>query len=173
MQRESWLQDLGQDARIGLRSLLRVPMLLTAVVATVGLGIGATTAMFAVVDATLLRPLPYADPDRLFRIYTDNPPFRFRFSVVDYRALEADHPSFTSVAAYQTSQVTVSGSYFPLLGQKPHLGRLFDPSDDDRGEPLAVVTHAYWRRRFAAEAQPGRDAARGVKKTSGFILRKT
>ena len=62
---------------------------------TVGIGLGATTAMIGVVRAVLVNPLPYASPDRLFWLYTDNPPFRFRFSVVDYRALEADHPAFT------------------------------------------------------------------------------
>ena len=51
---------------------------------------------------------PYAASGELYWIYTDNPPFRFRFSVVDYRALEADHPSFTGVAAYQTANVTVA-----------------------------------------------------------------
>src|SRR5262245_56119571 len=100
MQRESWLHDLGQDTRIGLRSLLRVPMLLTAVVATVGLGIGATTAMFAVVDSTPLRPLPHADADRLFRIYTDTPPNKFPFSVADYLALQDQQKQFERIAGY-------------------------------------------------------------------------
>ena len=90
------------------------------------------------------------------------PPFRFRFSVVDYRALEAGSSGLQRVAAYQRLRVTVSdggvaervtakavtGSYFPLLGQRPHIGRLFDPSDDARGEPVAVLTYAYWTRRF-------------------------
>ena len=71
---------------------------------TVGVGLGATTAMVAVVRGVLVNPLPYAAPDNLFWIYTDNAPFRFRFSVVDYRALEADHPAFSDVAAYQTQQ---------------------------------------------------------------------
>ena len=154
-----------RDVLHSVRSLARTPALAATIILTVGLGLGATTGMMSVIRAVLINPLPYADPDGLFWIYTDNPPFRFRFSVVDYRALEADHPTFTSVAAYQTSQVTVTrgdlvervtakavtGSYFPLLGQKPHLGRLFDPSDEGRGEPLAVLTHVYWSRRFAAD----------------------
>jgi putative ABC transport system permease protein len=154
-----------RDVAHSVRSLARTPALAATIVLTVGLGLGATTGMMSVIRAVLINPLPYADPDALFWIYTDNPPFRFRFSVVDYRAIDADHPTFTSVAAYQTSQVTVTrgdlvervtaktvtGSYFPLLGQKPHLGRLFDPSDDGRGEPLAVLTHVFWSRRFAAD----------------------
>jgi predicted permease len=113
----------------------------------------------------LVNPLPYAAPDSLFWIYTDNPPFRFRFSVVDYRAFEADHPAFSSVAAYQTSNVTVTeggvaervtakavtGSYFPLLGQTPIVGRLFDVPDDTHGDGLVVLTASYWAERFGSD----------------------
>ena len=60
--------------------------------------------MIGVIRAVLVNPLPYADAEDLYWIYTDNPPYRFRFSVVDYRALEADHPTFSAVAAYQTSR---------------------------------------------------------------------
>jgi putative ABC transport system permease protein len=154
-----------RDVLHSVRSLARTPALTATIILTIGLGLGATTGMMSVIRAGLINPLPYADPDSLFWIYTDNPPFRFRFSVVDYRALEADHPAFSSVAAYQSTQVTVTrgdlvervtakfvtGSYFPLVGQTPHLGRLFDPSDDGRGEPLAVLTHAYWTRRFGGD----------------------
>lgn len=90
--------DLRQDIRITCRSLLRSPLLALTIIATVGLGIGATTAMFAVVDAALLRPLPYPAPDELVRIYTDTPPFRFRFSQADYLALEAQQTTFSKVA---------------------------------------------------------------------------
>ena len=107
--------------------------------------------MVGVVRAVLVNPLPYASSDDLFWIYTDNAPYRFRLSVVDYRALEADHPAFSAVAAYQPSTVTVtdngapervagrvvSGSYFGLLGQSALLGRVFDVSDDARNEPIA------------------------------------
>ena len=108
MQRGLMLEDLTQDFRICLRSLLRAPMLTLTIVATVGLGIGATTAIFSAVNAALLRPLPYADPDRLVRIYTDSPPFRFRFSVADYLALEAQQTQFEQIAAYTDRAMTFS-----------------------------------------------------------------
>jgi putative ABC transport system permease protein len=156
---------LGRDAVHSARSLARTPALTVTILLTVGVGLGATTGMIAIVRAVLVNPLPYAAPDELFWIYTDNPPYRFRFSVVDYRALEADHPAFSAVAAYQTTSVTVTdggaaervtakavtGSYFPLLGQTALAGRLFDPSDDIRGDRLAVLTAAYWARRFASD----------------------
>jgi predicted permease len=98
-------------------------------------------------------------------IYTYHPPNWYPFSVVDYRALEADHPTFSAVSGYQTRTVTitdassaeqvvsraVTGSYFGVLGQSPALGRLFDPSDDTRRERTVVLTHAYWTRRFGAD----------------------
>jgi putative ABC transport system permease protein len=159
------MHHLWRDLRYSLRSLARVPALAATIVLTVGIGLGATSAMIGVVRAVIVSPLPYADPEALVWIYTDNPPYRFRLSVVDYRALEADHPTFSGIAAYQSSLVTVTdresaervsakavtGSYFPLLGQRPHIGRLFDVSDDARKDRSAVLSYAYWARRFARD----------------------
>ena len=159
------LPHLWRDALYSARSLARTPALTATIILTVGVGLGATTGMIGVIRAVLVNPLPYDAPENLFWIYTDNPPYRFRFSVVDYRALEADHPAFSAIAAYQTSNVTVAdggaaervtakvvtGSYFPLIGQKALVGRLFDASDDTRGDRVAVLTAAYWARRFASD----------------------
>jgi len=157
------LQELRQDLRIGLRNLLRIPMLTLTVVATVGLGIGATTAIFSAVNAALVRPLPYADPDRLVRIYTDAPPFKFRFSVADYLALQAQQTHFEQIAGYTdremaftdgTSAERVRGrlaswSYFSLLGIRPAIGRDFTEADGRPGSPPAViVSHGFWQRRL-------------------------
>jgi len=73
LQRSLLYQEILQDLRIGIRSLFRVPLLSATIVATVGLGLGATAAIFSAVNAAILRPLPYADPDRLVRIFTDAP----------------------------------------------------------------------------------------------------
>jgi predicted permease len=165
MRRGLSVEEFARDLRIALRSLVRLPGLSGTIVLTVGIALGAAVAMIALVRTVLVNPLPYADPESLVWIYTDNPPFRFRLSHVDYRALEADHPAFGGVAAYEFNSATVSagdlaervttktvtGSYFPLLGQQPHIGRLFDPSDDEHRERLAVLTHAYWTRRFGSD----------------------
>jgi putative ABC transport system permease protein len=159
------LQNFWSDARYTLRSLAAVPALSATIVITIGVALGATVATLALIRAVVVNPLPYADASSLYWIYTDNPPYRFNFSVVDYRALEADHPAFSAVAAFQRNQVavangdaaervsakSVTGSYFPLLGQKAHLGRLFDPSDDARDDRVVVLTHAYWTRRFGRD----------------------
>ena len=116
MQRLLMRQDLLQDVSISLRSLMRVPALTLTVLITVGLGIGATTLMFSAVHAALLRPLPYADPDRLVWIYTDSPPFEFRFSVADYLALEAQQTRFERVAGFTSRSMAFSdGSTAELL----------------------------------------------------------
>jgi putative ABC transport system permease protein len=159
--------ELIHDLRITCRGLLRAPMLALTIVATVGLGIGATTAMFAVVDAAILRPLPYAAPDELVRIYTDTPPYRFRFSQADYLALEAQQTTFAQVAGY-TERVAafsngevaeqlrgrmVSWSYFDLLGLKPALGRGFTAADGKPASPpLIIVSHRFWQQRLGSSA---------------------
>ncbi len=139
-------------------------MLTLTILVTVGLGIGATTAIFAAVNAALLRPLPYKDPDRLVRIYTDTPPFMFRFSVADYLALRraadalrADRRIHRARDGLQRRRRSPSGctgrvvswTYFPLLGITPALGRDFTEEDGRPGSPRAViVSHGFWQRRL-------------------------
>jgi predicted permease len=154
-----------RDLRYSLRSLLRVPTLALTIVLTVGVGLGATAAMTTIVRSVVVNPLPYADANKLYWIYTDAKPFRFRFSVVDYRALERDHPTFSGIAAYQSSEATltngdvvervavksVTGSYFPLLGQHAEAGRLFNDADDAGRDEIAVLNYAFWASRFGKD----------------------
>jgi predicted permease len=163
VQRGLVLEDLTQDLRICLRGLLRAPVMAAAIVATVGLGIGATTVIFSAVDAALLRPLPYADPDRLVRIYTDAPPNRFRFSVADYLALEAQQTQLEQIAGYTEREMAfsdgevaerlrgrvVSWTYFALLGIRPGVGRDFTELDGRPGSaPAVIVSHRFWQERL-------------------------
>ena len=163
--RRLMLQELVQDARISLRGLLRAPMLTLAILITVGLGMGATTAIFTAIDAALLRRLPYANPDRLVWIYTDAPPFTFRFSVADYLALEAQQTHFEKIAGFTDRTMAfsvgtsaellrgreVSWTYFGLLGITPALGRDFNDRDGRPGSPPAViVSHGFWAQRLGA-----------------------
>jgi putative ABC transport system permease protein len=163
MHRGLMLQDLWQDVRVSWRTLVRVPVLTLTVLATVGLGIGATTVIFSAINAALLKPLPYADPDRLVWIYTDAPPFEFRFSVADYLALEAQQTQFERIAGFTSRTMTfsdgaaadlvrgraVSWTYFGLLGLTPALGRDFTEADGRPGRPPAViVSDGFWQRRL-------------------------
>jgi predicted permease len=167
VQRTLWLQDFGQDVRIAVRSLLRTPVLALTIILTIGLGIGATTAIFSGINAALLRPLPYPDPERLVRIYTDTPPFVFRLSAADYLAVEAQQTHFEKLTAYtgrtltfsdgQTSDLVqgkmVSWAYFDVLGIRPALGRGFSEADGREGSPpLVIVSHGFWQSHLGGRA---------------------
>ena len=158
---------MAQDIRIAIRSLMRVPVLTLTIVVTVGIGIGATAAIFSAIDAALLRPLPYADPERLVRIYTDAPPFKFRFSVADYLAFREQQTQFEESATYTDRSViysdgassevlrarVVSWTFFQVLGIRPAIGRDFAEADARPGTPPSIVaSHAFWQQRLAGRA---------------------
>lgn len=167
VQRTLMFQDFMQDMRIGVRSLLRAPVLTLTIVVTVGIGIGATAAIFSAVDAAMLRPLPYAHADRLVRIYTDTPPFKFRFSAVDYLAFTEQQTRFEQSATYTDRAVSfsngdaaellrtrmVSWGFFSLLGITPIAGRDFTEADGRPGTPPVVLaSHAFWQQRLGGRA---------------------
>jgi predicted permease len=163
MQRALLFQDVTQDLRIGVRSLLRAPVLTLTIIVTVGLGLGATVAIFSAVSAALLRPLPYSEPETLVRIYTDTPPFKFRFSAVDYLAFTERQRRFERHATYTDRAVSfingdtaellrarvVSWGFFSVLGIRPMIGRDFDEQDGEVGNPpVAIASHGFWQRRL-------------------------
>jgi putative ABC transport system permease protein len=165
LQRRLLIDDLVQDVRIGVRGLIHAPLTTLIIVTTVGLGIGATTTIFAAIDAALLRPLPYREPAQLVRLYTDAPPNKFNFSVVDYQALESQQTTFEQVAAYSGRQMTyadgtiaeripgklVTWTYFETLGIRPAIGRDFEKAEGQPGGPKAViVSHRFWRDRLGS-----------------------
>ena len=167
MQRSLLFQDFVQDVRICLRSLRRAPVLTLTIVATVGLGIGATTAIFSAISAALLRPLPYAEPENLVRIYTDSPPFKFRFSVVDYQAFTEQQRRFERHATFTDRAVSfingdtaellrtrvVSWGFFSVLGIQPAIGRDFNQQDGKPGTPqVAIAGYTFWRERLGGRA---------------------
>ncbi|MBY0497316.1 MAG: ABC transporter permease [Cyanobacteria bacterium] len=175
MQRTLSIQDLGQDVRIAIRSLMRVPLLTATIVATVGIGIGATAAIFSAIDAAMLRPLPYRNADRLVRLYTDTPPFKFRFSAVDYLAFTEQQTRFEGHATFTDRSVTfsngqvaellrtrvVSWQFFSVLGITPVLGRDFNELDGRVGTPMvAMASHTFWLQRLGGRADAVGSAVR-------------
>ena len=157
------LSDLLQDLKVSARSLWRVPVLTLTIIATVGLGLGATTTIFSAVNAALLKPLPYDEPSRLAWLYTDAPPFEFRFSAVDYLALQEQQTRFEGIAAFtdRTHAFSdgvradllrgraVSWTYFSVLGIRPATGRDFREDDGRVGAPPAVIlSDAFWQQRL-------------------------
>jgi predicted permease len=155
------------DLRIGVRSLMRVPLLALTIIVTVGLGLGATAAIFSAVSAALLRPLPYAEPENLVRIYTEAPPFKFRFSVADYLAFTEQQRRFEKHATYTDRSVSfangdtaellqtrvVSWGFFSVLGIQPMIGRDFNEQDGKPGTPpVAIAGHTFWQQRLGGRA---------------------
>ena len=158
------MTTLLQDLRYGLRMLAKNPGFTAVAVLTLALGIGATTAIFTVVYAVLLRPLPYPEPDRLVYIRGDTwGPFS---SGREYLAWKDRSQTLSQIAAYIESQANLTGgdeaervttgvasaSFFRLLGVQPVQGRVFLPEEDRLGAPpVAIISHAFWERRFGGD----------------------
>jgi putative ABC transport system permease protein len=169
--RDMWgfrsLETLAQDLRYGVRMLLKSKGFTIVVALTLALGIGANTAIFSVVNAVLLRPLPYPDSDRLVHIYRMQPPVeRSPVAVPVYLDFAAQQQVFESFAAHnsQTFNLTdvdeaeriigrrVTANFFAVFGASPKRGRFFLPTDDEAGSPLvAVISDGLWRRRFGGD----------------------
>jgi len=163
-----WWDHLWQDVRYGLRMLGKSPGFTVIAVLTIALGIGATTAIFSVVDATLLHPLPYPQPEQLVSVEDDLPGVGAQdvgMSVPEWQDLQrAGIFEYVSVIGggdvnlTGSSQPTrirflaVSPNYFAVLGVKPELGRSFNPEDQTPGFTLEVlISDGLWKRAFAAD----------------------
>ena len=162
-----FIETLLQDLRYGMRMLKRTPGFTVAAVLTLALGIGANTAIFTVVDAVLLRPLPYAEPDRLVTLgdrtsdgMTTNVGFT---TVMDWKARSRTFEQLALMRSWQPTliaggeaerlpAVRVSWNYFDMMGVRPALGRTFT-ADDDRPDHWRVLmlSDGLWRRRFGAD----------------------
>lgn len=161
------LSDIQKDIRFGIRTLLRNRGFTTVALLTLALGIGATTAMFSVVDAVLLRPLPYRDPGRLVTFFEDLAQLgdpRARVSPPTYLDLKAQKQIFQDVAALNETSFNLSGigsnatqlngilathNLFSVLGAKPLFGRTFLPEEDRPGaNRVVLLSYALWRSRF-------------------------
>jgi putative ABC transport system permease protein len=157
------------DVRLAVRSLLKNRGFAAVALVTIALGVGANTAVFSVLNAALLRPLPFSDPERLVAIYETAQRATVERRSVSYPAFQDWHHelrSFDSVAVFDDEGFTVvaggvaerergervSASYFDLLGERPLLGRTFTTSEDVAGQGCSVVLgEALWRRRFEAD----------------------
>ncbi len=165
-----WLESAAADLRYAARSLRHSPAFTLIVVITLALGIGATTAIFSVVRAVLLKPLPHRDGDRLvyLRQSIDGPGgSNVLFSVPEVSDFRAGAPSLGGIAEYSPWFGTlqgaddaesieiglVTGNFFEIMGLAPVLGRLTKPSDDGTGvPPVMVLTHEFWLRRFGGDS---------------------
>lgn len=164
-----WLETLVADLRYGARALLKHPGYALLAVLTLGLGIGANTAIFSVINGVLLKPLPYEHGDRLVVVQQSAPLSGRRNAGVaiaeyfDYRTradvfdglVEYHQMSFDLINRGEPDRVdtgVVSANFFDLLGIKPIIGRTFVASDDVEGaEAVLVLSHTYWRTKFGGD----------------------
>jgi predicted permease len=160
---------LLQDLRFGIRTLRKAPGFTSVAVIVLALGIGANTAMFSIVNGVLLRPLPYAEPARLLRLYTSMPQFRdASVSYPNFLDWQQRSRSFEIMAANRGDTFNLTGqaaperlrgqmasaTIFPILDVKPIVGHTFGGDEDRRGgAPVVVLTSNFWRARFGSDPQ--------------------
>ncbi len=164
-----WIAELKYAAR----RLRANPGFALAAVVCLALGIGATSAMFTLIDAVLLKPLPYPEPDQLIRLYTEFPKFphgglrRFWVSAPEWKVFQQEFDAFSSVEGWATGGINVSsakeplritatgvtGGLFETLGVQPMLGRWITKADDVKGAlPVAVISYGFFQSAFAGDA---------------------
>jgi len=158
-----------QDVRYAARMLVKNPGFTAIAVLTLALGIGANTALFSVVNGVLLNPLPYPKPDQIVEISRKTPEFEdASISFLDFLDWQKDNRSFEAIGAYRGDDFNLTGQgdpervktgmvsaeFFPLLGIKPVIGRLFAQSEDRvGGAPIALISEGFWKRRFGGSQE--------------------
>ena len=159
------IETTTQDLRIAFRSLRHTPGFTAAAGLTLALGIGVTTAMFAVIQAVLLRPLPYGAPERLAMLWSGDTARGLREQPTSYLTVadwKARTRRFTDLAVFQGEPVVVTGpkgsdrvlaeivsaNLFSLIGVAPIAGRTFSSEEEARAEPVVVISYALWQRQF-------------------------
>jgi len=162
------MHTLIGDIRYGFRMLARKPAFTVLAILTLALGIGANTAIFSVVDAVLLRPLPFRNADRLVQLFeTESAPGNFPMTGQDYLDWRAQNRTFQDMAvySYQTSYnvsatgeperaqvVEAQANFFDMLGVQPLRGRAFLNGEDQVGRNhVAVLSYAFWQRNFGGQ----------------------
>ena len=161
-----WLEDVRRDLWIAMRMLRKAPGFAAVAILTLALGIGATSAIFSVVNGVLLKPLPYEDPDELVGIWYRMGTARVPVSPAQYFTYRDENRVFEDIGFYYPGQVSVTGlaeperldamsltaGLLPLLRVQPVIGRGFTEEDDSPGAPPTIMlSAAYWRRQFGAD----------------------
>jgi len=158
----NWLENLLQDVRYGLRMLAKNPGFTAVAVLTLALGIGASTAIFSVANAVLLRPLPYPHPQQIVRVWEQTPNgHRINLAQSNFDDFRTQNNTFATLAEYEQWLSSVSGGsepvrvnianvssgFFKALGVEPFRGRLFAPDEQSpHGAPAVIVSYSYWQR---------------------------
>ncbi|MGH9389410.1 MAG: ABC transporter permease, partial [Vicinamibacteria bacterium] len=165
------MRDLFQDVRLGLRTLSKTPIVSVLAVLSIGIAIAGNTTVFSLVDALLLRPLPFRDPDRLVMLWEANPSnpiigfnltsadnfLDFREGTEAFEHLSAIQPAALGLTEGDLPEpvigISVSAGFFEIFGEPAAVGRILQPSDFQPGsDRVVVLSHQFWRTRFAGDA---------------------
>jgi predicted permease len=166
IRKANWIHDFVQDLRYAARALAKSPGFAAIAIVTLALGIGANTAIFSVVNATLLKPLPFRSPEKVVALWeTESAPGSYPLTGEDYLGWKADNHTFEDMSLYSwtsSANVTAGGvpeaaavarteaNFFALLGVSPEIGRTFARGEDQNGgSHVVVLSHAFWKARFA------------------------
>ncbi|HSM04047.1 MAG TPA: ABC transporter permease [Longimicrobiales bacterium] len=165
------MKDFARDVRIALRKLFRTPLFTVTALVTLAVGIGANTAIFSVVNAVLLKPLPFEDPEGLVALWHEAPGLDFPVlnqSPATYLTYRSDSELLEDIAIWDNTAVQVTGgdqpeelpallvtdAFFPLLGVQAAVGRVIGPADDAPTAPrTAMISHDYWGRGFSSDPE--------------------
>src|SRR5882724_10644552 len=161
------MESIIQDVRIGIRMLTKTPVFTLVAIITLAVGIGSTSAIFSVIEAVLLRPLPYGDPDKLVKVWEKRSQLpKGRISFADFNDWKTQNHVFEQIAAYQTGDrnltggdqpeqiegASVSANLFETLRVRTMLGRTFPVEEERPGaNPVAILSHGLWERRFGSD----------------------
>ena len=168
-----WIEQATQDLRYGLRTLSKSPGLSITAVLTLALGIGACTAIFSLVNAVLIRSLPYGDPERLVYLFSPNPSLKIPAEVIcpsygDFNDLKLEAKSFENMSNFEQAQFSVSqlgttqsiggarvdGDFFSTLQSTPEIGRTFAQDENQPANAkVAIISHALWVSMFGARPE--------------------
>src|SRR5437867_4526329 len=160
-----WLHDIPRDVRHALRSLRRSPVFTAIALLTLALAIGGNTAIFSIVNAVLLRPLPYRSPEQLAMLWTEDPTQNLRegrsacWNVEQWRS---QNQTFADIAVFDAVSTTltradgaeqivggsISPNLLPLLGVQPVQGRSWSSKEAEQRQRLVLISHRFWQARF-------------------------
>ena len=164
-----WLEDFAHDLRQARRTLRKSPAFTTAAAATLALAVAINTAMFSVLNAVLLRPLPYRSPERLAMLWTEDPTQNVRegrSALWDVEQWQSQTESFAAMATFdavstvltgadaaeQIAGASISANLLPLLGVRPVVGRSFSADEAEQQQRLVMISHRFWQTRFAGSS---------------------
>src|SRR5919202_3843054 len=163
------MSTLWQDVRFGARVLWKSTGFTVVAVVALALGVGATTAIFSVMNAVLWRPLPYREPDRLVMIWMDNRRLGMHeviYFYPNYQDYRNQNTTFAQLAAFTTQGFNLTGAgepervigaattatFFEVMGTSPALGRTFTPDEEQPGDATSVIiSYGLWQSRFGGE----------------------